>query len=241
MRFMAMASVSCASALIDPNDIAPVEKRLTIDSTGSTSSSGIGAPADLKSKSRAAWPAGAPGRRPGSRYSLKIRYWPPRVACCSLNTVSGLNRWYSPSRRHWYSPPQSRSGCADRPLRKRLFVPARATSSEITLDADAFDARRRPGEVPVDERLAQADGLEDLGAAVAGERRDAHLGHHLEDALVERLDVVAARPSRASGRAAAPAGSCRRASRTRDTDSPRPRRSRAAARSGALRARRPIR
>ena len=42
----------------------------------------------------------------------------------------------------------------------------------------------------IDERLAQADGLEDLRAAVAGERRDAHLGHHLEDALVERLDVV---------------------------------------------------
>ena len=50
MRFMAMASVSCASALIDPNDIAPVENRLTIDSTDSTSSSGIGEPAGLKSK-----------------------------------------------------------------------------------------------------------------------------------------------------------------------------------------------
>ena len=36
----------------------------------------------------------------------------------------------------------------------------------------------------------EADGLEDLRAAVALQRRDAHLGHHLEDALVERLDVV---------------------------------------------------
>ncbi len=45
IRFIAMASVSCASALIDPNDIAPVEKRLTIDSTDSTSSSGTGAAA----------------------------------------------------------------------------------------------------------------------------------------------------------------------------------------------------
>ena len=33
-------------------------------------------------------------------YSLNTAYWPVRVACCSLNTVSGLNRWYSPSRRH---------------------------------------------------------------------------------------------------------------------------------------------
>src|SRR6516165_6446251 len=41
-RFMAMANVSCASPLIDPYDIAPVANRLTIDSTGSTSSIGIG-------------------------------------------------------------------------------------------------------------------------------------------------------------------------------------------------------
>ena len=40
MRFIAMASVSCASWLIEPYDIAPVAKRLTIDSTGSTSSIG---------------------------------------------------------------------------------------------------------------------------------------------------------------------------------------------------------
>ena len=42
MRFMAMASVSCASLLIDPNDMAPVVKRFTISLAGSTSSSGTG-------------------------------------------------------------------------------------------------------------------------------------------------------------------------------------------------------
>ena len=42
MRFMAIASVSCASLLIDPNDIAPVAKRLTISLAGSTSSIGTG-------------------------------------------------------------------------------------------------------------------------------------------------------------------------------------------------------
>src|SRR3954469_12965134 len=36
-RFIAIARVSCASWLIDPYDIAPVEKRLTISETGSTS------------------------------------------------------------------------------------------------------------------------------------------------------------------------------------------------------------
>ncbi len=37
-RFMAMARVSCVSAEIEPYDIAPVLKRLTISLTGSTSS-----------------------------------------------------------------------------------------------------------------------------------------------------------------------------------------------------------
>ena len=40
---MAIARVSCASLLIDPNDIAPVAKRLTISLAGSTSSSLTGA------------------------------------------------------------------------------------------------------------------------------------------------------------------------------------------------------
>ena len=42
-------------------------------------------------------------------YSLKMAYCLERVACWSLKTVFGLNRWYSPSRRHWYSPPTSSS------------------------------------------------------------------------------------------------------------------------------------
>src|SRR5437763_10893899 len=42
IRFIAIARVSCASPLIDPYDIAPVANRLTIASTGSTSSIGTG-------------------------------------------------------------------------------------------------------------------------------------------------------------------------------------------------------
>src|SRR5437016_2988078 len=40
--FMAMARVVCASVEIEPSDIAPVEKRLTMAAAGSTSSSGTG-------------------------------------------------------------------------------------------------------------------------------------------------------------------------------------------------------
>ena len=49
MRFMAMASVSCASLLMEPNDMAPVAKRFTISLAGSTSSSGTGCSAFLNS------------------------------------------------------------------------------------------------------------------------------------------------------------------------------------------------
>src|SRR6201999_771080 len=41
-RFMAMARVSCASAEIDPYDMAPVENRRTMLDTGSTRSIGLG-------------------------------------------------------------------------------------------------------------------------------------------------------------------------------------------------------
>jgi hypothetical protein len=40
-------------------------------------------------------------------YCLKTSYCCVRVECCSWNTVCGLNRCTSPSRRHWYSPPIS--------------------------------------------------------------------------------------------------------------------------------------
>ena len=56
------------------------------------------------------------------------------------------------------------------------------------LEADAADARRGAGEVAVDQRLLQADGLEDLRAAVGLDRRDPHLGDRLEQALADRLD-----------------------------------------------------
>jgi hypothetical protein len=46
MRFIATASVLCASVEIEPSDIAPVAKRLTISFAGSTSSSGTAAPAE---------------------------------------------------------------------------------------------------------------------------------------------------------------------------------------------------
>jgi hypothetical protein len=51
-RFIAIASVSCASVEIEPSDIAPVAKRLTISVQGSTSSIGIGSMPAVRKRSR---------------------------------------------------------------------------------------------------------------------------------------------------------------------------------------------
>ena len=58
---------------------------------------------------------------------------------------------------------------------------------------DPLDVGGRAGEVRVDQLVRQAHGLEHLGPGVGGNRRDAHLGHDLEDALGQTLDVVGGR------------------------------------------------
>ena len=58
------------------------------------------------------------------------------------------------------------------------------------VEAHALDARSGAGEVGVDQRLVQADGLKDLRAAIALQRADAHLREGLQQALVDGLDEV---------------------------------------------------
>ena len=58
------------------------------------------------------------------------------------------------------------------------------------LEVDAAELGRRAREVAVDELLRQADRLEHLGAVVRRHGGDAHLRHHLEDALAQGLDEV---------------------------------------------------
>jgi hypothetical protein len=56
-----------------------------------------------------------------------------------LNTVSGLKRWYSPSRRHWYSPPRR---APPPPAARRTRARAAAHFLGDHVDADAADPRR---------------------------------------------------------------------------------------------------
>ncbi len=59
------------------------------------------------------------------------------------------------------------------------------------VESGAADLGGGAVEVPGDEGLFEADGLEDLGAAVGGDGGDAHLGHDLQDALAQGVDQVA--------------------------------------------------
>ena len=90
---MAMASVSCASLLIEPKLMAPVVKRLTISLAGSTSSIGIGCLGVLELEQAAQRAEIAvlivdAGRcTPGT-----WRDCSERTACCTLLMVSGFSR-----------------------------------------------------------------------------------------------------------------------------------------------------
>ena len=57
-------------------------------------------------------------------------------------------------------------------------------------ETGALDPAGGAGEAAVDHFRGQSDRLEDLGALVALERRDAHLGHHLEHPLPDALAVA---------------------------------------------------
>src|ERR1700686_4275670 len=92
MRFIAMARVSCASLLIEPNDIAPVVKRFTISLAGSTSAIGTGLSLffnfiKLRNVDKLLlWLSIR------SVYSWKVCALSCRTACCNLLMVSSSDR-----------------------------------------------------------------------------------------------------------------------------------------------------
>ena len=77
----------------------------------------------------------------------------------------------------------------DRIVAIGVAVPRDALLGDV-LEPDAFESRRRAGEIFLDEGRGQPDRIENLRAAIGLVGRDAHLGHHLQHALADRLDVV---------------------------------------------------
>ena len=89
---------------------------------------------------------------------------------------------------------------ADLQLAVRRLLRTRQEGETVTtgdvvgdlVQSDALDGADRPGEVLVAQILGQPGDVEELGAGVGGQRRDAHLGHHLEHALGRGLAEVRA-------------------------------------------------
>src|SRR5206468_1254156 len=77
------------------------------------------------------------------------------------------------------------------PLPVRGLVPGHDVFDELR-EAHAADARDGPREAGVDHLRAEPERLEDLGAAVRGERGDAYLRQHLEEALLRGRAELAA-------------------------------------------------
>ena len=171
-----------------------MEKRDTIFSTGSTSSSGMGPPGAGRQPQQPAQRAELLGLvvdqsgvlledlvalRPRGVLELEDRLGveevelalaPPLVLAADLELAVG-------------------------PLGRARLVGLPVAGGDLGREhrkSDAADPARGAGEVLVDQRPVQADGLEHLGPRVGGHGRDAHLGHHLEHALAGRLDVVPA-------------------------------------------------
>ena len=81
------------------------------------------------------------------------------------------------------------------PDRGRLVGHAVAAQCLFTdfADADAFDPRRRAGEIAVDQFVIESDRFENLRAAIGLDRGDAHLRENLEQAFVNGFDELAFR------------------------------------------------
>ena len=185
MRFIAIASVSCASLLIEPKDIAPVAKRFTISVAGSTSSIGIGLFRGLQFHQPAQRAQFAALLIDQLRVFLERLEALLRTACCSLLTVMRIQQMILAADAVLILAADS-SSVSD-------SVNGRKACSCFICASRARTSRPTPSireAVPVKyfsiKRLVQADRLEHLRAAIALQRGDAHLREDLQQSLVDR-------------------------------------------------------
>src|SRR4051794_32258550 len=75
----------------------------------------------------------------------------------------------------------------DRRIAERIAMTAHRFFGDL-IETDAFDHGVGAGEELVDEILRKPHRIENLRAAIGLISRDAHLGHDLQEALIDRLD-----------------------------------------------------
>ena len=150
MRFIAIARLVCASREIEPKLIAPVAKRLTISAAGSTSSSGIGFSASLNCISP------RNGQQP---LALLVDGVGERLV---FRPIVAAHRMLQP-RHRFRRPGMLFAAQAERIIAADIqhvaidrivaigVVMARHAFLGDILQPDAFDSRRRAGEIFLDQ------------------------------------------------------------------------------------------
>ena len=221
---------------IEPSDIAPVAKRLTISAAGSTSSSGIALRRIDPELEQAAQ------RHVAAALVVDdLRVFLVGVELVRARAVLQLgDRVGRPHVLLAARAPGVLAAGVQHLGQHRVVAEGGAVHAQRLLrDLEHADAADLADAVPrkyLPTTLAvEADGLEQLRAAVRHVRADAHLGHDLGQALAHRLDVVVDRPCRPTARPAA-RRAARPASRARGTGARPRRRSPPARRSDAPRA-----
>ena len=186
-RFIAIASVSCASGEIDPRLIAPVTNRRTIAEDGSTSAS------VERRAGRDRLEQAAQRREPGGASVDGAGVVAERrVALVADGPLQAHDRLRLP---HVVLTAAAIAVLAAdlellaRAGAERAGVPGGGRGVQLG-EADPAEPRDGAREVAIDQGGAEADGLEDLGAPVALHGRDPHLGAHLEQAGADPVQVA---------------------------------------------------
>ena len=183
-----MASVSWASVEIEPSDIAPVAKRLTMSLAGCdlVERHGLAVGAEGQQAAQRGPARGVGVDELGVLVVLLLR----RAVEAPDGVLEQRDRLGVPHVVLAVAPPGVDAADGQQVLgraRPRAGVAVERLAGQHA-EPDAADARRGAGEVAVDERLLEADRLEDLRAAVALDGRDPHLGDRLEQGLAQSLD-----------------------------------------------------
>ena len=192
---MAMASVSCDSAEIEPKLMAPVQNRLTIsfgrfdliNRNGSAGRAGL----NLQQSSRKCTAC-----RERLRWHVRENVDTLRRCRCVRQPAGRKYRLRVPhmsfavSARQWNSPTFGNvlSVCVLSTRGNRSSVAARVLWQRHQIDTPWIRLA-----VPAKQRSmtssSQPDGLKDLGPLVRLKSGDAHLGHHLQHALGNALTI----------------------------------------------------
>ncbi len=190
MRFMAMARVSCASFEMEPNDMAPVAKRLTI-SLGRLDffeRNGLVGRLDFQQA--------AQGAELAVLLVDQVGVFLEGLEALAAARRAAAWRWSADCR----GDIRRRRGidnCRRRAARGRTRLPAGKAWRCLRMASSASTSRPTPSmreAVPVKYRsttiFVQADGFEDLRAAIALQRGDAHLGEGLQQTFVDGLHEI---------------------------------------------------